>query len=111
MTDLSRKRGDTYSDQFEIVSESTNLPISIVGYSFIMTVDPIRFPPDGSTIAFQIIGSITDAENGIVEFAPTLSQADKLGLFYYDIQMTDPSGKKRTVDSGEYKFSQDITKD
>jgi hypothetical protein len=37
-------------------------------------------------------------------------QADNIGNFYYDVQMLDGGGRKRTIVSGRYKFSQDIGK-
>jgi len=33
-----------------------------------------------------------------------------VGGFYYDVQMTDGAGRKRTVLAGKYKYVQDITK-
>ena len=38
-------------------------------------------------------------------------QTDRVGDFYYDVQMVDGAGRKRTIVSGKYKYAQDITKD
>lgn len=114
MTNITRKRGDTYADEWEVTSETTGAAIDITGYTFLLTVDPEKAPEDDTNNLFQITGVITDAENGLVEFAPSSVQADNLGSYFYDIQMIDdtsPTPRKRTIDSGKYKFVQDITKD
>jgi hypothetical protein len=111
MSDIERPRGDTYADVVLIKSKKTGLPINITGYSFLLTVDPNKAPTDASTKLFQLTGTIIDAPNGQVSFAPDVTQADHVGSYYYDVQMVDSAGKKRTILSGKYKFTQDITKD
>lgn len=110
MTDIKRKRGDTYGNEFQVISETTGLAINISGYSFLMTVDPDDDPPGSGANVFQLTGTITDAANGLVEFAPNPTQADNLGSFFYDVQMTDGSGRIRTILDGRYILVQDITK-
>lgn len=110
MTDITRKRGDTYADEFAITSETTGLAIDITGYSFLLTVDPEKTPADATNNLFQLTGTITSAANGVVEFAPNASQADNVGAYYFDAQLTDTAGRIRTFDSGKYKFVQDVTK-
>lgn len=110
MTDITRKRGDTYADQFTIKSETTGAAIDITGYSFLLTVDPAKTPADATNNLFQLTGTITDGANGVVEFAPNATQADNVGSYYYDVQLTDGAGRIRTFDSGKYKFVQDVTK-
>ena len=47
-----------------------------------------------------------------MEFAPSAVQADQTpASYFYDVQMTDSGGAKRTVVAGKLKFVQDITKD
>lgn len=110
MSNLTRKRGDTFADRFVITSEETGAVIDISGYTFLLTVDPEKEPVDDSANIFQLTGTIVDAAAGLVEFAPNATQADQLGSFYFDAQLTAPSGRIRTFDSGKYKFTQDITK-
>jgi len=110
MTDLTRYRGDTYADEITITG-SDGLPLDITGYVFVMTVDPSKSPTDETNNIMQINGVILDAANGLVEFAPTATDVDQTPRnYYYDIQMTDTSGRKRTIDSGKYTIVQDITK-
>ena len=110
MTEIIRKRGDTYANEF-IIKDSAGTVIDITGYSFTLTVDPQKNPTDDSNNLFQLAGNITDGPNGAVEFAPSAVQADQEpGTYYYDLQMTDLSGAIRTVALDKYKFVQDITK-
>jgi len=110
MTNITRKRGDTYANEWKVISKATRQAIDITNYDFLLTVDPEISPEDDSNNLFQIVGVIVDAEAGIVAFALSEEQADNLGLYYYDLQMTDDSGAIRTIDDGKYRFTQDITK-
>lgn len=110
MTDITRKRGDTYADEFIIKSKTTKLPSNITGYVFLLTVDPSKTPVDATNNVYQIVGTILDAAAGRVEFAPSALQADQVGAFFYDVQMVDGAGRKRTIEGGKYKYEQDITK-
>ena len=106
--DIERKRGDTYP--IEIIVNSNGSPLNISGASFVLTVDPSKTPVDNTNNLFALTGTITDAPGGRVSFTPTELQADHVGRFFHDIQMTDGSGAKRTIDSGKFTFTQDITK-
>lgn len=110
MTDITRKRGDTYADEFVLSNATTRRPLDVTGYTFLLTVDRNKAPPDTTSRVFQIEGAILDAAAGRVEFAPTALQADNVGSFFYDMQMVDGAGRIRTVVSGKYKLGQDITK-
>lgn len=110
MSDIERKRGDTYADEIVVKSKTTGLPIDITGYAFTMTVDPEKAPLTADNNLYQLTGAIVDAAAGRVEFAPTSTQANQLGKFFYDVQMVDGAGRKRTIVSGKYTYSQDITK-
>jgi hypothetical protein len=110
MSNIERKRGDTYANEWVIKSRSTGLPVNITGYSFLLTVDPSPGPGGSATNLFQIVGNIVDAAAGRVEFAPSALQADNIGSFFYDVQMIDGAARKRTFDSGTYLLKQDITK-
>ncbi len=111
MTDITRRRGDTYADEYTLKSKGTGLPINITGYAFTLTVDPSAAPADASNNLFSLAGTIVDAAAGRVEFAPSALQADQApGTYYFDVQMVDGAGRVRTVDAGKYKFVQDITK-
>jgi len=110
MSDITRRRGDTYADPVQVTSQATKSPVNVTGYTFVLTVDLKQSPTTSANNLFVLTGVITDAANGIVEFAPTAAQTDRIGKFYYDIQMTDSAGRLRTIDSGKYTFQQDISK-
>lgn len=108
MTDITRKRGDTYSIEFVILEDDT--PLDITGCTFILTVDPSKAPTDDTTKLFSLTGVILDAAAGSVSFTPTEEEADHVGKFFYDVQLVDGAGKKRTVAAGKFVLVQDITK-
>jgi hypothetical protein len=107
---ITRFRGDTRPDTCTITTVGTQDVANILGCSFVLTVSSVQNPVDTTSQLYQIAGGIVDAENGVVEFSPTLSQADRVGYFYYDIQMTDTYGKTHTLTKGAYIYQQDITK-
>lgn len=110
MSDITRKRGDTYADEFVLKNKKTKAPLDITGYTFVLTVDPEKAPLTDDNNLYSLTGVILDAANGRVEFAPSEMQADRVGNFFYDMQMVDGAGRKRTVAAGKYVFRQDITK-
>lgn len=107
---IDRPRGDTYADVFKVTNKTANAPANITGCSFKMTLSRVRNPVGVDDQLYQLIGVITDAEKGIVEFAPTTSQADLVGFFYFDVQMIDANGVVRTLEKDVYQYVQDITK-
>lgn len=107
---ITRFRGDTVADQFT-VKDAAGVVVNITGFSFIMTVNTLKAPPDVSTQLFSVAGVITNPTGGVVEFRPTVANASQLpGKYYFDIQMTDAGGKIQTLCVGSYTFKQDITK-
>ncbi len=110
MTEIVRKRGDTYADEIIVKSAKTKKPINITGYTFVMVLDPSAAPTNSDANVYSLDGVIVDAANGRVEFAPSVSQADRVGSFYYEVQMVDGAGRKRTILSARYKYVQDIVK-
>lgn len=111
MVTITRKRGDTYADEITVKSKATGLPINIAGYSFTMTLDPLKDPLTAANNLYSLVGTIIDAPAGRVEFAPSALQADQPpGIYYYDVQMIDGAGRKRTIALDKYKYEQDISK-
>lgn len=106
---IERKRGDTYADVFTITDKATWEPANLAGCTFLLTLDSRPAPTDSTTQVYQLVGQV-DPLAGKVSCAPSVSQADKVGTFYFDLQLTDATGKVRTVASGTYVYLQDITK-
>ncbi len=117
---LCRKRGDSFADEFTIREPQTEAqalagtpgtPIDITGFSFLLTVDIDPDPTDASNNLFQLTGSITDATGGVVDFSPSAVESDQTpDVYFYDIQQTDGGGKIRTIATGQYEITQDVTK-
>lgn len=103
-----RKRGDTYPDELTV---SVNGALAdLTGCSLKMTLNTLKRPVDITTQVYQLDGVVDSPTTGVVKFAPTLSQSDQVGSFFYDIQLTDQLGIVRTIKEGIYEYKQDITK-
>ncbi len=110
MTDITRVRGDTAADVY-LVKDETGAALDISGFSFILTVNTLKNPPDTTTELYSLTGVIISAVDGRVEFVPTLANSDqKPTNYFFDVQMTDSSGRIKTIDSGKYLYKQDKTK-
>lgn len=105
---LERSRGDTSADVIYIKVGTTI--VDLVGCTALLTLNTLRNPPDITTQVYQISG-VFDLEEGSISFSPTTEQADRIGFFYYDIQLTDATGHKQTIVKDAYLYVQDITKD
>jgi len=107
---LEYGRGDSFGSEITIKNK-LGVATNITGFSFIMTVDTDLSPIDITSNLFSVTGVITDAPNGKVEFSPLDTDTDlSEDTYYYDIQMTDASTKKRTIIKAKFKIIQDISK-
>ena len=103
-------RGDSDAKGF-IIQDSVGVAIDITGFSFKLTVSSDRDPTDQVNEQFTIVGVIGVAVNGTVSFAPTIANTDITpGIYFYDVEQTDVTGKIKTVIKGRAKIIQDITK-
>lgn len=111
LTDIEYTRGDTEPIGITIKT-SAGLPVDITDWTFKLTVSSEKAPEDDTTQIFQIEGTLdADPATGKVTFEPADGQIDQVGTFYYDIQRTNGSGKKKTIKRGyKFKVLQDITK-
>lgn len=104
---ITRYRGDIYADEI-LISKSGEV-IDLTGCTVVMTLNSVRNPVDITTQIYQLTGVI-NISTGVVSFSPNSVQADRVGLFYYDIQITDSQSNKITVMKDVYVYEQDITK-
>lgn len=107
MSVITRKRGDTYP--IEILVTSDGGPLDVSSCTFKLTVDPARAPVDDTNNIIVLTGTLV-GDPGRVNFPMTDEQADHLGKYYYDIQMTDGAGLIRTLLADKFVWVQDITK-
>jgi hypothetical protein len=110
MTDITRKRGDTAKLMSYITYGDDGSAVDISGCTFLLTVDPSKAPVDATNNLFQLVGQVIDSAGGEVAYPISEEQADQVGRYYFDEQMTNPDGEILTIDSGKIKFTQDITK-
>lgn len=106
---IERYRGDTAPDSITVTYRSGTV-IDLTGCTLLLTVNSELNPADATNQTFQLTGTSPSPETGVVLFYPNSTQADHVGVYYYDIQLTDASGYKRTVAKDTYLFIQDITK-
>ena len=90
MTTLSidRTRGDTYPIRMTM-SNPDGTPMDLTDKQVLLTVNTEEDPVDTTNQLFQIVGTIIDAANGVVEFRPTDEQADNVGRFFFDVEVSD----------------------
>lgn len=109
--DICVTRGDTTPWTFTVKTGSPAVVVDITGFSFVLTVDPSKDPADAASNLFALTGTLTDAVNGVVQFAMTAAQADQIVQdYFFDLQMTDGASTLRTIAKGKYEFRQDISK-
>lgn len=109
MTEIVRYRGDTWPIRMIVLQD--DVPMDITGCSFTLTIDSKKSPTDDTTNLFQLAGTIEgDPVNGVVIFEPSEVDVDRVGKFYYDLQVEDTSSKKRTIAKDRFTLVQDITK-
>ncbi len=103
-------RGDSDAKGF-IIQDSAGVAIDITGFTFKLTVNSDKAPSDQVNEQFSVIGAITDATNGKVAFAPTVTDTDIApDTYFYDIEQTDGSGRISTLIVAKAIIVQDITK-
>lgn len=106
---ITRTRSDTYP--FTVTfRDGTGELVDLTGASFILTVNAEEDPTVSEEAEFTLVGVIDAPLTGVVEFTMSESDANRFGLFYYDIQMTDAQGYIRTMMRGPFEIHQDITK-
>jgi len=64
---------------------------------------------DGALL-YQVVATLTQPGDGEAEFAFTDYEADHVGTYWYDVQLTDAAGTVYTLAKGRLLYRQDITK-
>lgn len=105
---ITRYRGDTGPD--EILISKDGVAVNLTGSTVYLTLNSTKNPTDTSNQIYQLTGVSSDPTTGVVKFTPSESNADRVGLFYYDIQIVDAQSNKITVVKDTYQYIQDITK-
>ncbi len=104
--EIKRFRGDTYGLTLKLTQNGQTLDLT--GKTFKLSAI-VSAKKGTSEYAFQVDGAAVGAPTaGIIDFAFTDQMAASIGVYEYDVEMTD-SGKKRTILYGQLIFVQDVT--
>lgn len=85
---------------------SDGSPIDITGYVFTLDVDELEHPATPSvTDVFALTGTVTDAVNGVVQFAlDSLEAETAVGRYYYKLHVTNVDGQDYIAAEGRFLF-------
>ena len=105
-TDINRYRGDTKDLVLKLTQNKQ--VFDLTDFSAVLGVN-IEENPTEDNCVFKSMATV-DAATGALTFPFAVEDVDRIGDFYYDIQLTDGSGKTSTIRKGKIVFTQDITK-
>ena len=105
-TDINRYRGDTKDLVLKLTQNKQ--VFDLTDFSAVLGVN-IEENPTEDNCAFKTT-AVVDAGAGTLTFPFVLEDVDRVGNFYYDVQLTDGAGKTSTIRKGKVVFAQDITK-
>ena len=105
-TDINRYRGDTKDLVLKLTQNKDIFPLT--NFSAVLGVNSEENPTEDNC-AFKSTAAV-DAAAGTLTFPFAVEDVDRVGDFYYDVQLTDDAGKTSTIRKGKMIFAQDITK-
>ena len=105
-TDINRYRGDTKDLVLKLTQDKQ--VFDLTGFSAVMGVNSEENPTEDNCV-FQSTAAV-DVTLGTLTFPFAAGDVDRIGEFYYDVQLTDGAGKISTIRKGKFIFAQDITK-
>ncbi|TFH65753.1 MAG: hypothetical protein E4G91_01350 [Candidatus Zixiibacteriota bacterium] len=112
---FERRRGDTKDIAIRLKADGVVIATA-EGYTALLTINTVKDPnpPQTGVQVFQATGSPNSpATDGILRFDfSTFAASPEVGVgsYFYDIQITDPSGEISTPQIGKFVVKQDITK-
>ena len=105
-TDINRFRGDTKDLVLKLTQDKQ--VFDLTGFSAVLSVSSDE-NPETADYEFQS-NAVVSATAGSLSFPFATGDVDLVGDYYYDIQLTDGTGKISTIRKGKMVFSQDISK-
>ncbi|MFK5926942.1 MAG: BppU family phage baseplate upper protein [Desulfuromusa sp.] len=105
-TDINRYRGDTKDLVLKLTQNKEVFPLT--DFSAVLGVNSEENPTEDNCV-FKSIAAV-DSLAGTLTFPFTAENADRVGDYFYDVELTDGAGKISTVRKGKMAFAQDITK-
>ena len=104
--DINRYRGDTKDLVMKLTQDKQIFDLT--GFSAVLGVN-VEENPTEDNCAFKATAT-ADAAAGTLTFPFAAEDVNRVGDFYYDVQLTDGAGKISTIRKGKMIFSQDISK-
>jgi len=104
---IERYREDNYDHLFQML-DGDNLPITLTTESFEITINSTENPTTIDDQLYQASGSIIDAATGTISFP--IAGTTPVGEHFFDIQMIDTAGRRRTLVKGEWNVTQELNK-
>lgn len=106
-------RGDDHEHEitFVDVDDSTGIetPLDLTGATVALTVKKNPADPQSKAIFSVSTATHTNAAQGETKIVLTPTETSISGEFYYDLQITFPNGKIKSVNKGKYIIDQDVT--
>lgn len=105
---IVRYRGDTYPDSFIVFNDRTGEMIDLTNCTLKLTLSSKRVPKIEDDLVYTLSGVVDSNNKGIVHFAPNTVDADRVGFYWYEIELKEPQGVVRTLLTARYVYKQDI---
>jgi len=108
--DLNFDEGDDFPYEITL-TDSTNDPIDLTGYTFYMTIKKNQSDSDDKAILKKTVSTIPNPELGIVTI--TIDRDDtknvQSGIYSYDIKYNTSLDKVKTILKGSWTLSKSTT--
>lgn len=112
MSDFTVKRGDTIALVVGPILKPDKTPQDITGYTIAFTAKNRIDDADGAA-EIAAVGTVTDGPAGLGEVeiaAAATSGFTTQRVLHWDVQITGPTGRKKTIDSGKMIVERDVTR-
>lgn len=108
LQDICVKRGDRRTQRFKLLSGG--VAVDIAGMSAKLAVNPEPDPEDTVGQLFEIAGVPSSPTSlGYFDFTPSAPQSlQEPDVYFYEVQITDTTGKKITIAQGQWKVDADL---
>lgn len=104
LEDYEQKRGDLYP--IEVVFD--NVTGDLTGATAKLTVNSLPSPGPDDAPEFEIVGTITGPKTA--EFIPQAADVDRVGQFFYEVQIVGAAGYRYSTGTARFTFGQDLVK-
>jgi len=108
--DITRHRGDDVPLVLKLWKDKKAAElVDLTGCAATLSVSAEETPTT-SDYVLQSTATVDPVE-GTLTFPFTTADVDNVGKFFFDVQLTDANGKKKTIRKAKWTFEQDITKE